>query len=212
MSFVLSSHPIHHSEVVNEMLPLPNSSVVKLPISPLCASPSSNFPCFLNVGFQCPPAELPSAALQSDFSWICIAWIPGFKPVKLAVKVTWLFFSVKKPVPWTLLLLFGSNVTFSFDATPFEEFVLQPMITAIMITDRKLFAFLDLKNYLFYCKSFVKFSFIVLGSSFGCFLDIFVYFLNFWNHFKSMIHYINISDFMIYLIIRISFFHYFIIR
>jgi hypothetical protein len=57
------------------------------------------------VGFQCPPVEVASAAEQSAFSWICIACSPGFKPVKLAVKVTEPFFSEKVALPLTLLPL-----------------------------------------------------------------------------------------------------------
>jgi hypothetical protein len=67
MSFVGSPEPMFHSSVVKVIVPLPLASAVKFPISPLWYSPTPHFPCFLKVGFQCPPAELPSAAEQSDF-------------------------------------------------------------------------------------------------------------------------------------------------
>ena len=65
-----SPQPMHHSSVVKVIVPFPFSSAVKFPMSPLWYSPSPHLPCFLKVGFQWPPAELPSADEQSDFSWI----------------------------------------------------------------------------------------------------------------------------------------------
>jgi hypothetical protein len=92
MSFVGSPEPMFHSSVVKVIVPLPLASAVKFPISPLWYSPTPHFPCFLKVGFQCPPAELPSAA-ESDFSWIWIAWTPGFKPANFATKSLYRFFN-----------------------------------------------------------------------------------------------------------------------
>jgi hypothetical protein len=41
------------------------------------------------------------------------------------------FFSEKEAVPETVLLLFDSKVMFNLFTIPFEELVLQPIITAI---------------------------------------------------------------------------------
>ena len=139
ISFAGSPQPMHHSSVEKITVPFPNSSAVKFPISPLCASPSPNFPCFLKVGFQCPPAELPSAAEQSDFSWIWMAWIPGFNRLNFAVKETFPSFSVKVAFPETRLSLFA--VKEIFNVVEFLEvsvpLVLQPIKKTTAILNNK---------------------------------------------------------------------------
>src|SRR6478672_10973173 len=126
MSRFTSPQPIHHSAVVRVMVPTPLASAVKLPMSPLWCSGSVHLPCFLKVGFQWPLAELASAAEQSAFSWMWMAWTPGVNPTIRALNVTSPLVSIKVATPVTLLLLLGCNTNDTRSGLELEVLDLHP--------------------------------------------------------------------------------------
>src|SRR6476660_4245393 len=144
MSLVASPQPIHHWSVVRLILALPEASAVKFPISPLWYSPSPHLPCCLKVGFQWPPAELASAAEQSAFSWMWIAWTPGFKPERLTFMVTLPLCSLNVAMPPTVLPLRGSSliITLFLDWSPL--LVLHPTAIAKKSTDENRIFFMTI--------------------------------------------------------------------
>ncbi len=106
ITFVCSSPPMVQSVAVTSSLPVPSSPTSRLAISPLWkAPPPARFPWASCWGFQWPPAEVASGALQSPDSCKWTACVPGVAPFTVSVIFTPPFDSSKIASPVNVLPL-----------------------------------------------------------------------------------------------------------
>src|SRR5262249_29149388 len=79
-----------------------------LPTSPIWKPSWPHLPCGCVVGFQCPPAFLPSGSEQSGFSCTCTACSPSGTPSTVTLSFTFLPSCVSVNLPVSLLPLLAS--------------------------------------------------------------------------------------------------------